>query len=744
MKNKELVGLELERDLPATPGGVRKLDTLDLRYKVGNKGHLDLLGPSHMGEEEHGQLVLGSLGPAPPAQPSLEVGRKLVGPSRYNAPPGDKHVVNSVGGITRRAAALACFENKPCVGKKRKRVQFDNNVSWIENPSEFQQMFQNLDFDPVAAAAFTAQAPFEPPAAQLLPTKEKLVDGLLKSFNVSELKCGPLPLLIDIDIKNPPKTLKQAMESRHAKLWAIATVEEWLSIIGNNTWELVEKEPWMKIIPCKWVYVVKANEKGIPVRCKARLVAGGHRQVEGIDYDETYAPVSRMTTLRILLGVSACKGWIVHQLDIKTAFLHGKADLDIYMRQPPGFQDGANLVCKLRKTLYGLKQAPRAWFFVLKHVLNDLGFEQISADSSFWVHKSVDIVAYLTSIVDDMLLVSPHESFTLKIVHAILDKLPGTHSGRAIYYNGLRITWLDHTREVLLTQAAHVDKLYEKFKHFLDTSKRRSLPGKENLRVSKLGSNFVPKSQPLDVEVYRFRELIGGLSYITHGTRPDAIHVTNQLAKAANNPMWEHWSLALELLSFMYHSRFWGIKFGGYDLSPQVTYATRGVDLHRQDPPVVGYADANHGTGLDDKRSISGFVIKVLGGPVSWASRTQPLTAASTTESEFRALSECSREALWVAKILDAFDIPCTPFLIRGDSQGALCAIKNFSYTKYTKHIEIVHDFMKDRYQAGQLDFEYVQGGDNPADIFTKCLGGPKFEKFRRMLGMAELPYNLR
>jgi hypothetical protein len=158
----------------------------------------------------------------------------------------------------------------------------------------------------------------------------------------------------------------------------------------------------------------------------------------------------------------------------------------------------------------------------------------------------------------------------------------------------------------------------------------------------------------------------------------------------------------------------------------------------------VGYADANHGTGIDDKRSISGHVIKVLGGPVSWASRSQSLTAASTTESEFRALSECSREALWVAKLLEAFDIPCTPFLICGDSQGAICAIKNYQYTKYTKHIEIVHDFMKDRYQSGQLNFEYVKGEANPADIFTKCLGKIKFAHFRDMLGMAELPKDLR
>jgi hypothetical protein len=210
-------------------------------------------------------------------------------------------------------------------------------------------------------------------------------------------------------------------------------------------------------------------------------------------------------------------------------------------------------------------------------------------------------------------------------------------------------------------------------------------------------------STPLDVEVYRYREVIGGLSYITHGTRPDALHITNQLAKMANNPMVEHWNIVMNLLSFMYHSRFWGVMYGGHDAKMQVTVVTKPVDfplpyrIDAKEPMALGYADANHGTGLDDKRSISGFVIKVLGGPVSWASRTQPLTAASTTESEYRALSECSREALWISKLLDAFDIPCLPFPIFGDSQGALGAIRNYSYTPHTKHIEIVHDFMKHR-----------------------------------------------
>jgi hypothetical protein len=380
----------------------------------------------------------------------------------------------------------------------------------------------------------------------------------------------------------------------------------------------------------------------------------------------------------------------------------------------------------------------------LKGVLTELGFVQMSADSSFWIHKAKDVVVFLTTIVDDMLVVSPNEAYTLHIIREILKKLPGTHGGRAKHYNGLRITWLDATREVVLTQAAHVEKLYEEFSRFIHPSTQRSMPAPANLRICRSGSNLNMDSHDLDVREFHFRKIIGGISYITHCTRPDGIHVNNQLAKMANEPKWEHWCLALNLLSYLHHTRYWGLKFGGYDLSPQVDFLTTGVDMHHMDPAVVGYADANHGTGIDDKRSISGFVIKVHGGPVAWASRTQPLTAASTTESEFRALSECSREALWIAKLLKAFDIPSEPFLIRGDSQGALGAIKNHSYTKHTKHIEIVHDFMKDRLQTGQLEFDFVSGADNPADIFTKCLPAEKFVKFRKGLGMTELAEALR
>ena len=118
----------------------------------------------------------------------------------------------------------------------------------------------------------------------------------------------------------------------------------------------------MKVIPSKWIFKLKRDAEGRIVRYKCQLVAGGHRQVFGIDYDETFAPVSKATSLRVFLSFAAHNKWQVSQFDIKTAFLHGDLDLDVYMLQPEGFEEGTGLVCKLEKSLYGLKQAPRAWF----------------------------------------------------------------------------------------------------------------------------------------------------------------------------------------------------------------------------------------------------------------------------------------------------------------------------------------------------------------------------------------------
>ena len=216
-------------------------------------------------------------------------------------------------------------------------------------------------------------------------------------------------------------------------------------------------------------------------------------------------------------------------------------------------------------------------------------------------------------------------------------------------------------------------------------------------------------------------------------TRHDITFVVNQLSIYANDPRQAHWDVAIDCLKYVNHTKNWGIVLGtGNHLQKLMFSADHGKKGHTSvtDLDAVAYADANHGTGIDDKKSVSGMVQHVMGGPVSWNSKVQPTASTSTCESEIRALSDASRESLWIAKLLKLFGLKDRPFLVRGDNFGAIQSIKKYTTTKYTKQIDIHHEFMKDRYMNGDLDFEYIAGDNNPADIFTKALGWNKFEQF--------------
>jgi histone deacetylase 1/2 len=573
----------------------------------------------------------------------------------------------------------------------------------------------------------------------MIPKREELARDLMTYFKVPDhIINGPIVPLKAVDRNASPATIDEAMKSEYAKYWALAIIDEWLSILGNNTWELIKKEPWMKIIPCKWVLKVKIDENNVPTKFKARLVAGGHRQTEGVDYDETYAPVSRMATLRTMISIAAYRKWEIHQLDIKTAFLHGKVDKDVYMKQPRGFIDGGDeWVCKLQKCLYGLKQAPKAWYDKLCEVLNECGFEPVSADSSFWVNSKEESIVYLASIVDDMLVTSRDKEHTKKVIKAILAILPGEYNGKSRFYNGMCMTWLKDG-SVVLTQSGHVDRILEKF----DKDGKlalHNLPMKAGLRLCRAGSSDNMESPPLDLIKFHYRALLGAISYVACSTRPDIAFAVNQLAHYLNAPTQEHWNILMGVLGYLKHTKYWGIRLGVPN-SSKTSINVKNMDQpDLAQPDVVGYSDANHGTGIDDKRAVSGTVCKVFGGPVMWGSKVQSVTSPSSCESEFRAFSAISRDALWLQKILRMFEVPCTPFEIRGDNQSAIVSIKSYNLTKHTRHVEIHHDFMRDRYALGELDYKWVKGIHNFADMLTKALPFPQFKVFRDKIGMVDL-----
>jgi hypothetical protein len=583
---------------------------------------------------------------------------------------------------------------------------------------------------------------------------DDLVYELLSTFDVHLPVGAPYPVMTDADpVRDVPRGIKAAMRSKFAYFWAQAIVDEWMSLMENGTWELVPRTSDMCPIPCHWVFTIKTDADGKPNRFKARLVAGGNFQQEGIDFAETYAPVSKLATLRTLLGTAAARNWEVQQIDIKTAFLHGDTDTDIYMLQPPGFIDGTNMVCHLQKCLYGLKQAPRQWYLKLANLLRTLGFESVSADSSFWVSsEEFQAVVYITSVVDDMLITSADPDVTHKVVDAILAVFQGTRSGEAHYYNGIKITWQRDSSTVVLNQPAHIDTMLAKYGPLSDCMYPRQLPIKPGLRLCKGGTTADMPSPPLDVSKYPYRALVGSLNYVACVTRPDIAYTVNQLAKYANAPTEAHWQVAIDCLRYLKGTRNWGIMFG------QIPEDENNDDNDEEDDddevgdeslkgstkgivyqvPACAFADANHGTAIDDKRSVTGYVLEAFGGPVSWASRTQPVASMSTTESEFRALSDCSKEVLWLRKVLRHFGVVPRPYKVYGDNEGALHAIKHRTLTKHTKHIEIHHEFLKERHRSGDLAFVKVKGIKNKADVFTKALTKEPFERFRHLIGMVD------
>lgn len=185
---------------------------------------------------------------------------------------------------------------------------------------------------------------------------------------------------------NDPRSYEEA---RGKKEWEQAMEEEYDALVKNKTWELVQLPKGKNVIGFKWVYKTKFKSDGAIEKFKARLVAKGFNQKEGVDYEETFAPVIKMNTVRIILSLAASLGWHIHQMDVKNAFLNGDLYEEIYMNQPPGFvdQQHPNLVCRLKKSLYGLKQAPRAWNEKIDRYFQLHGFQKCKSDPNLYVKR---------------------------------------------------------------------------------------------------------------------------------------------------------------------------------------------------------------------------------------------------------------------------------------------------------------------------------------------------------------------
>ena len=496
-----------------------------------------------------------------------------------------------------------------------------------------------------------------------------------------------------------PSTMEEALSGEDADLWRRAMDEEMASLLANRTWTLEAPPAGITPIPVKWVYKIKRDASGNIERYKARLVAKGFRQREGIDYEEVFAPVSKYATLRTLLAAAAAADLELHQLDIKTAFLNGELEEDVYVIQPPGYEEGGSgIACHLHKALYGLKQAPRAWHLRLKQELESMEFIQSKADPGLFILTAENGTTLVLTYVDDLLIAAPNAARAAEVKQRLMSVFEARDLGEATFFLGMSITRDRERRTIKLAQERLTADLLSK--HGMLEAKALSTPLSPSTKLTKSG-------ETLDREAYGYAELIGSLMYLSVCTRPDIAQAVGALARYMAQPTMLHWQAAKGVLRYLAGTADFGINFGG---------AKAGLEA---------YCDADYAGDIDTRRSTTGYVFIFNGGAISWSSRLQQTVAASTTEAEYMGAAAAIKEGLWLRKLFNDMGLN-TEISIWADNQSAIKLLKNPVFSMRSKHIDVLYHFARERVARGEVSFNYIRTDKMVADALTKPVAANK------------------
>ena len=467
------------------------------------------------------------------------------------------------------------------------------------------------------------------------------------------------------------------------------------SLISNNTWILVDLPQGSKPIGCKWVFRRKYNTDGSIQTFK--LVAKGFRQKEGVDYFDTYAPVARISSIRVLLALASVYNLFVHQMDVKTAFLNGNLDEEIYMEQPEGFvlPRNENKVCKLVKSVYGLKQAPKQWHEKFDSVILEFGFEHNSADKCIYSKFTENYGVIICLYVDDMLIIGTNMLGVNDTKKYLSSRFQMKDLNEVDTILGVKVK--RHSGGFALCQSHYIEKVLSKFSHL--NIKEANTPYDVS---SKLTEN-----NGREVAQIEYASAIGSLMYAMHCTRPDIAYAVCKLSRFTSSPSVEHWKAIARVLGYLKRTKNLGLFYNNF-------------------PAVLeGYTDASWITSANDNKSTSGWVFTLAGGAVSWASKKQTCITHSTMESEFVALAAASKEAEWLRNLLLDIELwpqPMPAISLHCDSQATMSKALNKIYNGKSRHISLRHEFVRQLISEGIITIVYVRSCKNLADPFTKAL----------------------
>jgi len=519
-----------------------------------------------------------------------------------------------------------------------------------------------------------------------------------------------------------PKTLKEALSTPEAADWMDATVSEVTSLLEKGTFEVVDIPEDKTLVDTKWVFKRKVDAFGNFVKMKTRLVAKGFLQRFGVDYFDVFSPVTKLSTLRVLLSLVAALDLELRHVDVRTAFLNGELDEEVYIKVPEGLQDMYPRKCfKLRKAIYGLKQAPRVWWMNLSATLARHGFVPTYADQCLFMKQGKNGTVYCLVYVDDILFAGSATDVQ-DAVDVILSTYDATDEGDASSFLGMAITRDRLRRTLKLSQTAYIEDMAAKYKFDVDQPNRKvTIP----IKTDDPG----PSTPLTQDKAGVYASLVGSLLYLANCTRPDISFAVGVLSRHMARPEENHLKMAKYLLRYCINTKEVGLEFGpstGSGVNPL---------------SVVGYSDTDYG--MDrfavagqpiTRRSVGGFTFLINGTPVIWQSKKQPVMARSTDDAEYVGLATTASNGLWLRKLLGEITGRFEQRQIFGDNTAALGHIEAPGSINRSKHVDICYQFVLDRALRHDLKFGYVLSTENVADLFTKALSGAAFLKLRSML----------
>nr|ABA97637.1 retrotransposon protein, putative, Ty1-copia subclass [Oryza sativa Japonica Group] len=457
-----------------------------------------------------------------------------------------------------------------------------------------------------------------------------------------------------------PATYTEAVVSGDREKWISAMQEEMQSLEKNGTWELVHLPKQKKPVRCKWIFKRKEGlSPSEPPRFKARLVAKGFSQIVGVDYNDVFSPVVKHSSIRTFFSIVAMHDLELEQLDVKTAFLHGELEEEIYMDQPEGFivPGKEDYVCKLKRSLYGLKQSPRQWYkrfdsFMLSH-----GFKRSEFDSCVYIKFVNGSPIYLLLYVDDILIAAKSKEQITTLKKQLSSEFDMKDLGAAKKILGMEITRDKNSGLLFLSQQSYIKKVLQCFN--MHDAKPVSTPIAPHFKLSALQCANTDE----DVEYMSrvpYSSAVGSLMYAMVCSRPDLSHAMSLVSRYMTNPGKEHWKAVQWIFRYLRGTADACLKFG------------------RTDKGLIGYVDSDFAADLDKRRSLT----------------------------EYMAIAETCKESVWLKGLFAELCGVDSCINLFCDSQSAICLTKDQMFHERTKHIDIKYHYVRDVVAQGKLKDE--------------------------------------